>query len=132
MLINKAFASDVAAEAADAANMAAADVSPMGAIGSQFLLIVAMVALFYVLLIMPQKKRFKEHKEMLDALKKGDKVVTAGGLLGTIEKISDDSDEVILDMGHGTKVSALRSTIHQKHDKKDKTVTKDDKKDDKK
>lgn len=128
MLINKAFASDVAAGAADAANTAAAQVSPMGAVGSQFLLIIAMVALFYVLLIMPQKKRFKEHKAMLDGLKKGDKVITAGGLLGTIEKIDDGSDEVVLDMGHGTKVTALRSTIHQKHDKKSDTVKKDDKK----
>ncbi len=79
-----------------------------------------------------EKKRFKEHKEMLDGLKKGDKVVTAGGLLGTIETIDDASDEVVLDMGHGTKVSALRSTIHQKHDKKSGTAKKEDNKADKK
>lgn len=129
MLINKAFASDVAADAATEA-AAAADANPMATIGTQFLWLIAVVALFYVLLIMPQKKRFKEHKEMLDMLKKGDKVITAGGLLGTIENISDDSDEIVLDMGHGTKVSALRSTIHKKHDED--TKKKDDKKEDKK
>ncbi|MEM6780917.1 MAG: preprotein translocase subunit YajC [Pseudomonadota bacterium] len=120
MLINQAFASDVGA----VSSATGAEVSPAAAIGSQFLLILALVALFYVLLIMPQKKRFKEHKAMLDGLQKGDSVVTAGGLVGKIEKISDDSDEVVLDMGHGTKVTALRSTIHQKHEAKDKKANK--------
>ena len=76
MLISKAFASDVAG--------AAPEVSPWAAVGSQFLLIMVLVALFYFLLIMPQQRRFKEHKAMLDNLEKGEKVVTAGGLVGTV------------------------------------------------
>lgn len=79
-------------------------------------LILVMVVLFYVLLIRPQQKRFAEHKDMLGALKKGDKVVTAGGLVGKIDKLSGD-DEVIVDLGGGTKVTALLSTIQAKTEK---------------
>jgi len=78
-----------------------------------------MVIMFYVLLIRPQQKRFKEHADMLGALKKGDKVVTAGGLVGVIEKIDDKDDEVIVDLGSGMKVTALRHTIQAKAEKKD-------------
>lgn len=77
------------------------------------LLILVLVALFYVLMIMPQQKRFKEHRAMLDSLKKGDKVLTAGGLIGKVDKIKDDN-EVVVDLGNGIKVSALRSTIQSK------------------
>lgn len=77
------------------------------------LLILVLVALFYVLMIMPQQKRFKEHRAMLDSLKKGDKVLTAGGLIGKVEKIKDDK-EVVIDLDNGIKVTALRSTIQSK------------------
>ena len=74
-----------------------------------------LVFLFYILLIMPQQKRFKEHNKMLNALKKGDKVVTGGGLIGTVEKVIEDKDEIVINLGD-IKVTALRSTIHQKDD----------------
>jgi len=54
-----------------------------------FLLIGAMFAVLYFLMIRPQMKRAKEHKAMIDALQKGDEVVTAGGVLGRVSKISD-------------------------------------------
>lgn len=73
-------------------------------------LILILVIMFYILLIRPQQKRFKEHREMLGALKKGDKVITAGGLVGKIEKLASD-DEVIIDLGNSIKVTAVRSTI---------------------
>lgn len=75
--------------------------------------IVVLMGLFYVLLIMPQQKRMKEHVKMLDALKKGDDVVTGGGLVGKIEKIIND-DEVLITLSDGVKVTALRSTIQSK------------------
>ena len=53
------------------------------------LLIVAMFAVLYFLMIRPQMKRAKEHKAMVDALQKGDEVVTAGGILGRISKVGD-------------------------------------------
>ncbi len=79
-------------------------------------MIVLLVVMFYFLLIRPQQKRFKEHKEMLDALKVGDKVVTAGGLIGTLDKIID-KDEVIVDLGNGMKVTSVRSMIQTKVEK---------------
>lgn len=79
-------------------------------------MIVLLVVMFYFLLIRPQQKRFKEHKLMIDALKPGDKVVTAGGIVGTLDKIIDDS-EVVVDLGNGIKVTALRATIQTKAEK---------------
>ncbi len=72
-------------------------------------LVLILVVLFYVLLIMPQQRRFKEHKSMLDSLKKGDDVITGGGLVGKVDKINDEN-EVVVDLG-GMKVTALRSTL---------------------
>ncbi|MFP4313793.1 MAG: preprotein translocase subunit YajC [Alphaproteobacteria bacterium] len=74
-----------------------------------------LVFLFYILLILPQQRRFKEHHKMLSELKKGDKVITGGGLVGTVEKILEEKDEILINLGD-VKVTALRSTIHQKDD----------------
>jgi preprotein translocase subunit YajC len=106
MLISKAYA---AAEAVTGT-------PPMApGAGEAFLwnmgLVVVLVVLFYVLLIMPQQKRFKEHSVMLAGLKKGDKVLIAGGLIGVIDKITDGDDEVVVDLGDGVKVTALRATL---------------------
>jgi preprotein translocase subunit YajC len=121
MLIAKAYAQavDAAAGTADGAVQAmAATGAPSTA--QTFIwnmgLVMLMVALFYVLLIRPQQRRFKEHSEMLAGLQKGDKVVTGGGIIGTIEKITDGSDEVVVDLGNGVKVTALRSTLSGKND----------------
>lgn len=77
--------------------------------------VVVLIFLFYILLILPQQRRFKDHAKMLDDLKKGDKVVTGGGLIGTVEKVVPEKDEIIVNLGD-MKVTALRSTIHTKHD----------------
>ncbi len=115
MLISKAYAQEVAADAVPA--LAAA---PQGnPILWNMGLIAVLVVMFYLLLIRPQQKRFKEHADMLGALKKGDKVITAGGLVGVIEKIEDKDDEVIVDLGSGMKVTALRHTIQAKAEKKE-------------
>lgn len=74
-----------------------------------------LVILFYLLLIVPQQRRFREHGKMLNNLKKGDSVVTGGGLVGKIEKVLNDR-EVLIDLGSGIKVTALRSTIQGKTD----------------
>ena len=77
--------------------------------------IAILMVLFYVLLIMPQQRRVREHAKMLAALQKGDAVITGGGLIGTIDKVLND-DEVLLDLGNGVKVTALRATIQTKDD----------------
>jgi preprotein translocase subunit YajC len=109
MLISMAYAQDAATAAApDGAAFAFSNIG----------LILIMVVMFYFLLIRPQQKRFKEHKAMLDALQKGDRVVTAGGLVGTIDTLpAEGSDEVVVDLGSGLKVTALRHTIQAKAEK---------------
>ncbi|HAZ27999.1 TPA: preprotein translocase subunit YajC [Candidatus Acetothermia bacterium] len=54
-------------------------------------MLVAFAAIFYFLLIRPQRRRQKEHRDLLGSLKRGDRVMTAGGVLGTIEEIAEDS-----------------------------------------
>lgn len=108
LFISKAFA---AASEEDIQLEALADAPSAGdAIMTQLGMILVLVILFYVLLILPQQRRFKEHGKMLDTLKKGDKVITGGGLIGKVEKIIDDR-EILIDLGNGMKVTALRSTI---------------------
>ena len=115
MLISKAFAQ--MEETADDMTAALADAPGAGqAFAWNMGLVLVLVILFYVLLILPQQRRFKEHGQMLSALKKGDKVVTGGGLIGKIDKIEDGNDEVVVDLGDGHKVTALRSTIQSKND----------------
>ena len=77
---------------------------------------VLMFVVFYFLLIRPQKKRQTEHQQMLTTLKKGDKVITTGGLLGTIMGVKDKT--VVLKVGDGeTKVEYLKSAINIINDK---------------
>jgi len=57
----------------------------------QFLPLVALLAVFYFLILRPQQKRTKEHKALMEALQKGDEVATVGGILGKVTKVSEDS-----------------------------------------
>jgi preprotein translocase subunit YajC len=71
--------------------------------------IVGMILIFWFLIIRPQMKRQKEHAEKVEGLKKGDEVVTAGGLVGKIAKVDDTY--VDLELSKGVKVKAIKSTI---------------------
>ena len=96
-------------QAAPAAGGAPAAADPMGGILGSLLLPVGMIVIFYFLLIRPQNNRMKKHKEMLGAMKKGDTVVTQGGIIGKIAKLADD--EVTIDTGEGGKLRIVRSMI---------------------
>jgi preprotein translocase subunit YajC len=102
MFITPAFA-DTAASATDAA---ASNPSLLTAMMPIFLII----AVFYFMVIRPQNKRVQEHRNIINALEKGDKVVTGGGLLATVKKVVSD-DEVVLEIADGVEVHAVRSTI---------------------
>ncbi len=65
---------------------------------------------FYVLVIRPQNRRFAEHRKSLDALQKGDKVITGGGLVATVKKLQGD-DEIVLEIANGVEVTAMRHSI---------------------
>jgi preprotein translocase subunit YajC len=74
-----------------------------------FLPIVGMIAIFWFLIIRPQMKRQKEHQTKIAAVKKGDQVVTAGGLVGKVMKVDDTYVE--LELGTNVRVKAVKATI---------------------
>ena len=76
----------------------------------QFLPIVLIIVVMYFLLMRPQQQKAKQLKEMLAALRRGDRVVTGGGIIGTIAKVVND-EEVQLEIAEGVRVRVLRSTI---------------------
>lgn len=88
-----------------AAAQGAGGASEGGALWSFVVPMVLMVAIFYFLLIRPQQKKSKEHKALLDNLKKGDRVITNGGLIGTIVNLDDQivnleiADKVRIELG---------------------------------
>ena len=76
---------------------------------AQFVPLILIFVIFYFFLIRPQQKKVKEHKLMVENLKRGDQIVTSGGIVGTIERVMDnDRAEVII--GDDTKVEIVRST----------------------
>jgi preprotein translocase subunit YajC len=65
--------------------------------------------IFYVLMIRPQQRRVKEHQAAINAVKKGDEVITGGGIRGRVTKVSDDEAEV--EIAQGVKIRVIKSTI---------------------
>jgi preprotein translocase subunit YajC len=85
--------------------------APAGGDLMTFLPMIAIFVVFYFLLIRPQQKKAKEAKAMLDALQKGDEVVTAGGMLGRISKLTDQYATV--EVGPNTEITVQRQAIAQ-------------------
>ena len=83
----------------------------MEAIG-QFIPLILIFAIMWFLLIRPQQKKMKEHRAMVAAVRKGDQVITQGGLIGKISRVKDD-DEVEVEIASGVKVRLVRNTIAQ-------------------
>lgn len=81
----------------------------MDLLGSPILMLVIIFALFYFLIILPQKKKQKEMKDMLESLKKGDKVITQGGIVGTIASLTDE--EIQLKVSENVKITFLKNAI---------------------
>ena len=78
----------------------------------QILPLLLIFAIMYFLLIRPQQKKVKQHQAMVAALRRGDQVVTQGGLIGKISKVKDDN-EVEVELAEGVKVRVVRGTISQ-------------------
>lgn len=74
--------------------------------------LVLIFVVFYFLLIRPQQKRAKEHKSMIAAVRRGDTVVTGGGLIGRVTKVLDDA-EVQVEIADGVRVKIARSTLSE-------------------
>ncbi len=78
----------------------------------QFLPLILIFAIMYFLLIRPQQKKMKDHQQMVEALRRGDQVVTQGGLIGKVAKVKDDN-EIEVELAEGVKVRVVKSTIAQ-------------------
>lgn len=83
-----------------------------GSILAQLPFILALFAIMYFLLIRPQQKKMRNLKAMIDAVRRGDQVLTAGGIIGKVIKVGDDN-VVEVEIAEGVKVKIVKSTISQ-------------------
>ncbi len=98
------FASPAYAQAAGGAAAAGGTAALIG-----FLPYLAIFAIFYFLIIRPQQQRVKQHRAMVDAVKKGDDLITGGGIIGKAVRVTDT--EVEVDAGHNVRFVVLKSTL---------------------
>ena len=75
----------------------------------QFIPLILIFVIFYFFLIRPQQKKVKEHKAMVESLKRGDKVITTGGIVGTVERIIDN-EKVEINISENVNVEIVRSS----------------------
>ena len=75
------------------------------------ILLLAIFGIMYLFLIRPQQKKLKEHQAMLEALRRGDQIITQGGVVGKIVKVKDDANEVEVEIAKGVNVRIVKSTI---------------------
>ena len=75
---------------------------------AQFIPLILIFVIFYFLLIRPQQKKAKEHKKMVEELKRGDRVITSGGIIGTVERIIDN-EKIEVEIAENIKVEILRT-----------------------
>ena len=80
---------------------------------AQFIPLILIFAIMYFLLIRPQQKKLKEHQAMVSALRRGDMVVTQGGLIGKVLKVKENDNELDVELAEGVKVRVVQSTIAQ-------------------
>ncbi|MFD1881453.1 preprotein translocase subunit YajC [Paracoccus pacificus] len=79
---------------------------------AQFAPLILIFVIMYFLMIRPQQKRVREHRNMVEALRRGDTVVTQGGIIGKVSKVRDDG-ELEVEIADGIKVRIVRSTVSQ-------------------
>ena len=77
-----------------------------------FLPIILIFAIMYFMLIRPQQKKMKEHQAMVEAVRKGDKIVTQGGIVGKVSRVPEGA-EIEVEIADGVKVKVIKSTIAQ-------------------
>ena len=77
---------------------------------AQFIPLILIFVIFYFFLIRPQQKKIKEHKIMVNSLKRGDQVITSGGIVGTVERLLDD-DKIDVTISENVTVQVVKSTV---------------------
>lgn len=98
MLVSPAFAQDAAAAGA-------------AGVFVQIAPLILIFGVFYFLLIRPQQKKQREHRETIRNLKRGDRVLTAGGIIGQVTRVKDGVDEIEVEIAPNVRVNVLRQTI---------------------
>lgn len=78
---------------------------------ADLMLLLVIFGIMYFLLIRPQQKKLKEHQAMLAGLRRGDQIITQGGVIGKVVKVKDDSNEVEVEISKGVNVRVIKSTI---------------------
>ena len=86
-----------------------------GSLASTFLMFGLMFAVFYFLLIRPQQKKMKDHKALIDALKKGDRVVTSGGIYGKITGVAENT--ITLEIADNVRIKIVKAQVGTKTEK---------------
>ena len=79
----------------------------------QFLPLILIFAIMYFLMIRPQQKKAKQHRAMVEALRRGDQVITQGGVIGKVSRVKEGENEVEVEIAEGVKVRIVKSTIVQ-------------------
>ena len=79
---------------------------------AQFIPLILIFAIMYFLLIRPQQRKLKDHKKMVESLRRGDMIVTQGGLIGKVTKVKEDN-ELEVELSEGVKVRVVQSTVAQ-------------------
>lgn len=108
MLISSAFAASTTTAAASTTDAAAAGAS-MGLVQLAPLLFVLVI--FYFFLVRPQQKRMAEYQKLVSSLRRGDRIVTSGGIIGTIHKVETSSPDVTVEIADGVRVRVQRNAI---------------------
>lgn len=94
----------------DAYAQAAAGAGGASSLFGTFLPMLAIIPVFYFLMIRPQQKKAKEHRALISAVKRGDRIATIGGMLGTVTKVVDNN-EIQIEIAEGVRVRILRSSV---------------------
>ena len=84
---------------------------------AQFIPLILIFVIIYFFLIRPQQKRVREHKDMVKNLKRGDEVITSGGIIGKVDRVYED-DKLEIEISDGVKVNVIKNTV-QSHLKKE-------------
>ncbi len=79
---------------------------------AQFVPLILIFAIMYFLLIRPQQRKLKDHKKMVESLRRGDMIVTQGGVIGKVTKVKEDN-ELEVELSEGVKVRVVQSTVAQ-------------------
>jgi len=87
--------------------------SPAGGGLGGFIPLILIFIIMYFLMIRPQQRKIKEHRAMVEALRKGDQVVTQGGIIGKITKVGAEGEDLEVEIASGVKVKVVTQTIQQ-------------------